>query len=116
VDKADGKTGRLARQEKKRVIRDFDALVETTEIVRHHTGMSCYRVGIYPRLRKLLDSITRVKGLYIVGDCFGHSALETVIRSARRATDAVLRSACGAPGTDLPTVAPEQSCLPMIGD
>lgn len=93
VDEADDKIVRLAREEMKRVIPDFDALVESVDIVRHHTGMSRYKVGIYPRLRDFLNSISRVKGLYIVGDCYGHSTLETVVRSARRATDALLRPA-----------------------
>jgi protoporphyrinogen oxidase len=93
VGEADDRIVRLAREEMKRVIPDFDALVESADIVRHHTGMSRYKVGIYPRLREFLNSIRRVKGLYIVGDCYGHSTLETVVRSARRATEALLRPA-----------------------
>jgi len=83
----------VAREEMRRVIPDFDALVESVDVVRHHTGMSRYKVGIYPRLRDFLKGISRVKGLYLVGDCYGHSTLETAIRSARRATDALLRPA-----------------------
>jgi oxygen-dependent protoporphyrinogen oxidase len=93
VDEADDTIVRLAREEMQRVIPDFDALVESVDIVRHHTGMSRYKVGIYPRLREFLNSISRLKGLHIVGDCYGHSTLETVVRSARRATDALLRPA-----------------------
>ncbi len=74
----------------RRVIPRFDEEVESVEIVRHHTGMPRYQVGIYRRLREFLKSIDRIEGLHLVGDYYGHSTLETVVRSARRATDRVL--------------------------
>lgn len=89
VDKPDEVIIEQACKEMRRVIPKFDEEVESVEVVRHHTGMSRYKVGIYPRLRKFLDSTKRFKGLYLVGDCYGHSTLETVIRSAGRAVDEV---------------------------
>jgi len=84
VDEPDDVIIQLARREMKRVIPEFENEIESVEIVRHHTGMPRYMVGIYPRLRKFLKSVERIKGLYLVGDYYGHSTLETVVRSARR--------------------------------
>ncbi len=80
----------LAREEMTRVLPDFAREVESVEVIRHQTGMSRYRVGIYPRLRELLESLRRIEGLQLVGDYYGHSTIETVVRSARRATDDLL--------------------------
>jgi len=85
VDEPDDVILDQARAEMKRILPDFDSQIEATEVVRHRTGMSRYKVGIYPRLRKFLDTTKRFKGLHIVGDCYGHSTLETVVRSAKRA-------------------------------
>jgi protoporphyrinogen oxidase len=93
VDKPDDVILEQARKEMRQVIPNFEQEVESVQVVRHHTGMSRYKVGIYPRLRKFLESTKRFKGLYIVGDCYGHSTLETVIRSARRAVDKLLAKA-----------------------
>ncbi len=79
----------LARQEMKRVLPELDQEVESVEVVRQPTGMSRYRVGVYPRLRSFLEGMKRFEGLHLVGDFYGHSTLETVVRSARRATDAI---------------------------
>jgi protoporphyrinogen oxidase len=90
VDESDEDIVALAREEMTRVIPDFAADVESVEVVRHQTGMSRYRVGIYPRLREFLQGIRRIDGLHLVGDYYGHSTIETVVRSARRATDDLL--------------------------
>jgi protoporphyrinogen oxidase len=90
VDAADEDIVALAREEMARVIPNFASEVESVEVVRHYTGMSRYRVGIYPRLRGLLKGIRRVRGLHLVGDYYGHSTIETVVRSARRAADVLL--------------------------
>jgi protoporphyrinogen oxidase len=86
VDEADEDILELAREEMTRIIPDFIDEVQSVEIIRHHTGMPRYRVGIYPRLRDFLEGITRINGLHLVGDYYGHSTIETVVRSARRAT------------------------------
>jgi protoporphyrinogen oxidase len=80
----------LAREEMTRIIPNFAEEVESIEVVRHHTGMPRYRVGIYPRLRGFLKSIGRIDGLHLVGDYYGHSTIETVVRSARRAAGELL--------------------------
>jgi protoporphyrinogen oxidase len=90
VDETDDTLIRLAREEMARVIPDFDDAVDSVEIVRHHTGMSRYQVGIYERLRGFLETAGRFRGLHFVGDYYGHSTIETVVRSARRAVDSVL--------------------------
>jgi protoporphyrinogen oxidase len=92
VDEPDEKIIALARKEMKRVITAFDSEIESVEIVRHHTGMPRYKVGIYRKLREFLKSISRIKGLHLVGDYYGHSTLETVVRSARKATDKLLET------------------------
>jgi len=84
VDETDETILALAREEMKRVMPTFDEEIESVEVVRHHTGMSRYRVGIYSRLRDFLKGMSRFKGLHLVGDYYGHSTIETVIRSARR--------------------------------
>ena len=89
VDETDETIIRLATTEMTRIIPSFSDEVDSVEIIRHHTGMSRYQVGIYPRLRKFLESVKRIKGLYLVGDYYGHSTVETVVRSARRAVDAI---------------------------
>jgi len=86
VDEADEDILGLAREEMTRIIPDFAEEVQSVEVVRHHTGMPRYRVGIYPRLRDFLKGIGRISGLHLVGDYHGHSTIETVVRSARRAT------------------------------
>ena len=93
VDETDETIVGLAREEMRRVIPRFDEEVESVEVVRHHTGMPRYQVGIYRRLRELLKSMGRIKGLHLVGDYYGHSTLETVIRSARKAADRLLATA-----------------------
>jgi protoporphyrinogen oxidase len=90
VDETDEDIVRLAGEEMTRVIPDFAREVESVEVVRHQTGMSRYRVGIYPRLREFLTGMRRIKGLQLVGDYYGHSTIETVVRSARKATDELL--------------------------
>jgi protoporphyrinogen oxidase len=90
VDESDEDIVELAIDEMKRIIPSFAEEVEGVEVVRHHTGMSRYRVGIYPRLRKLLKDLRRIEGLHLVGDYYGHSTIETVVRSARAATDEIL--------------------------
>jgi protoporphyrinogen oxidase len=90
VDEADEDIVKLARDEMTRVIPGFMEEVQAVEVVRHQTGMSRYRVGIYPRLRGFLKGIRRIQGLHLVGDYYGHSTIETVVRSARRATDELL--------------------------
>jgi protoporphyrinogen oxidase len=90
VDEADEDIVKLARDEMTRVIPSFDQEVESVEVVRHQTGMSRFQVGIYPRLRGFLKGIRRIQGLHLVGDYYGHSTVETVVRSARRATDEIL--------------------------
>ncbi len=92
VDEPDEKIVDLAKTEMKRVLPRFDEEAESVEIVRRHTGMPRYRVGIYPRLRKFLETTARFKGLHLVGDYYGHSTLETVVRSARRAVDKLTAS------------------------
>jgi len=90
VDESDEDITALAREEMTRVIPDFAENVKSVQVVRHQTGMSRYRVGIYPRLRELLKSLRRIDGLHLVGDYYGHSTIETVVRSARTATDDLL--------------------------
>lgn len=90
VDETDDNLIRLATEEMTTVIPHFSDEVESVDIVRHHTGMSRYHVGIYPRLRHFLKRIGRINGLHLVGDYYGHSTIETVVRSARRAADALL--------------------------
>jgi protoporphyrinogen oxidase len=90
VDESDEDIAALAREEMTRVIPDFAEHVKTVQLVRHQTGMSRYRVGIYPRLRELLKGLRRIDGLHLVGDYYGHSTIETVVRSARAATDDLL--------------------------
>jgi len=90
VDEDEDKLVALARQEMKRVLPTFDDEVECVDIVRQPTGMSRYPVGIYPRLRGLLESMKRYRGLHLVGDFYGHSTMETVVRSARRAADEIV--------------------------
>jgi protoporphyrinogen oxidase len=93
VDESDERLLHLARVEMRRVISQFDREVASSAIVRHHTGMSRYRVGTYPALRGLLKSMERFDGLHLVGDMHGHSTIETVVRSAQRATNRILRTA-----------------------
>ena len=90
VDETDADIIQLAGEEMRRVIPNFTEEVEGVEVVRHQTGMSRYRVGIYPRLREFLKGMRRIKGLHLVGDYYGHSTIETVVRSARTATDELL--------------------------
>ncbi len=90
VDESDEDIVALAIEEMTRVIPSFAEEVEGVEVVRHQTGMSRYRVGIYPRLREFLKGMRRIKGLHLVGDYYGHSTIETVVRSARSATDGIL--------------------------
>jgi protoporphyrinogen oxidase len=90
VDESDEDILGLARREMTRIIPSFAAEVQSVELVRHHTGMPRYRVGIYPRLRRFLESVGGIDGLHLVGDYYGHSTVETVVRSARRATDRLL--------------------------
>jgi len=92
VDETDEKIVGSAREEMRRVIPRFDDEVESVDVVRHHTGMPRYQVGIYRRLRELLKSMSRIKGLHLVGDYYGHSTLETVIRSARKVSNHLLSS------------------------
>ena len=93
VDETDETIVGLAREEMRRVIRRFDEEVESVEIVRHHTGMPRYQVGIYHKLRELLKGMAKIKGLHLVGDYYGHSTLETVIRSSRKAVNNLLSGA-----------------------
>jgi protoporphyrinogen oxidase len=90
IDETDEDIVELAGEEMKRVIPNFTEEVEGVEVVRHQTGMSRYRVGIYPRLRAFLEGMRRIEGLHLVGDYYGHSTIETVVRSARSATDELL--------------------------
>jgi protoporphyrinogen oxidase len=90
VDENDKNIINLAIEEMTRVIPSFSEEVEGVEVVRHRTGMSRYRVGIYPRLRDFLKGMRRIEGLHLVGDYYGHSTIETVVRSARSATDELL--------------------------
>ena len=90
VDETDEDIVKLAVDEMTRVIPSFSEEVEGVEVVRHQTGMSRYRVGIYPRLREFLERMRRIEGLHLVGDYYGHSTIETVVRSARSATNEVL--------------------------
>jgi protoporphyrinogen oxidase len=90
VDESDEDLIGLSIEEMTRVLPRFAEEVEAVEVIRHHTGMSRYRVGIYPRLRGLLEGMRRVQGLHLVGDYYGHSTIETVVRSARSAADAVI--------------------------
>ncbi|MBI4831506.1 MAG: FAD-dependent oxidoreductase [Candidatus Lindowbacteria bacterium] len=90
VDESDEKIIALAKKEMNRVIPSFESEIESVEVVRHHTGMPRYQVGAYGALRDFLESIRRIKGLHLVGDYYGHSTLETVVRSARRATEKLL--------------------------
>jgi oxygen-dependent protoporphyrinogen oxidase len=93
VDESDEDILALARREMTRVLPDFDEQVASVEVIRHHTGMPRYLVGTYPLVRGFLEGISRVDGLHLVGDYFGHSTIETVVRSARRATDDLLSAA-----------------------
>ncbi len=93
IDETDERIVELARSEMKRVVPEFDEEVESFEVVRHHTGMPRYEVGVYRRLRDFLNSVGRVEGLHLVGDYYGHSTIETVVRSARKVADRL------APGT-----------------
>ncbi len=90
VDEDEDRLVALAQQEMKQLLPDFDDQVESVEVVRQQTGMSRYPVGIYPRLRGFLEGMKRYTGLHLVGDFYGHSTLETVVRSARRTTDSIL--------------------------
>lgn len=90
VDQSDEMIVERATAEIGRIMPGFAGDVESVEIVRHHTGMPRYKVGIYRRLRKLLEGMRRFKGLHLVGDYYGHSTLETVARSARRTVDDIL--------------------------
>jgi protoporphyrinogen oxidase len=90
VDESDEDIVSLAREEMTRVIPEFAENVKSVQVVRHQVGMSRYRVGIYPRLRELLKGLRRIDGLHLVGDYYGHSTIETVVRSARAATDELL--------------------------
>jgi hypothetical protein len=90
VDESDEDILGLARTEMTRIIPNFAEEVQSVEVVRHRTGMPRYRVGIYPRLRGLLKSMSRIDGLHLVGDYYGHSTIETVVRAARSATDDLL--------------------------
>jgi oxygen-dependent protoporphyrinogen oxidase len=90
VNESDQEILALAREEMTRILPDFDQAVESVEVVRHHTGMPRYRVGIYPKLRTFLKDISRIHGLHLVGDYYGHSTIETVVRSAHRATQGLL--------------------------
>jgi protoporphyrinogen oxidase len=90
VDESDEDITALAREEMTRVIPDFSENAKSVQVVRHQTGMSRYRVGIYPRLRELLKGLRRIDGLHLVGDYYGHSTIETVVRSARAAADDLL--------------------------
>jgi len=90
VDETDEDIVKLAVDEMTRVIPNFTEEVEGVNVVRHQTGMSRYRVGIYPRLREFLESMQRIEGLHLVGDYYGHSTVETVVRSARSATNELL--------------------------
>jgi|GEM_PF-5663216 len=89
VDEDEDRLIALARQEMKQVLPDFEDEVESVEVVRQPTGMSRYPVGIYPRLRSFLEGMKRYSGLHLVGDFYGHSTLETVVRSARRTADEI---------------------------
>ena len=62
VDETDEDIVELAREEMTRVIPDFAEEVESVEVVRHQTGMSRYRVGIYPRLRELPEGHPQDRG------------------------------------------------------
>jgi protoporphyrinogen oxidase len=90
IDETDEDIIELAGEEMQRVIPNFTEEVEGVEVVRHRTGMSRYRVGIYPRLRAFLEGMRRIEGLHLVGDYYGHSTIETVVRSARTATNELL--------------------------
>ncbi len=90
IDADDEAIVALARKEMAGVIPGFADAIDSVEVVRHHTGMSRFRVGIYPRLRRFLEGMTRFQGLHLVGDYYGHSTLETVVRSARRAVDKII--------------------------
>jgi protoporphyrinogen oxidase len=89
VDQPDEIIVERAKTEIERIVPGFSSQVESIEVVRHHTGMPRYRVGVYHRLRELLQSIRRIKGLHLVGDYYGHSTIETVVRSAQRAAAAI---------------------------
>jgi protoporphyrinogen oxidase len=93
VDESDEDILGVAREEMTRIIPNFAEEVQSVEVIRHRTGMPRYRVGIYPRLRGFLKSVSRIDGLHLVGDYYGHSTIETVVRSARRAADHLLVNA-----------------------
>ena len=90
IDETDEILVDLATKEMTRIIPNFSDEVASVEVVRHHTGMPRYRVGIYGRLRDFLRGMRRFEGLHLVGDYYGHSTLETVARSARRSVDDIL--------------------------
>jgi protoporphyrinogen oxidase len=92
VDEQDEKIVEQARDEMRRVLPDFDADVDSFEVVRQHAGMPRYRAGIYRRLRRFLASVSRFDGLHLVGDYYGHSTVETVVRSARRVAERLAAS------------------------
>ncbi len=73
----------------RRIVPNFDGEVDSVEVIRQPTGLSRYMVGIYPRLRGFLESMKRYRGLHLVGDFYGHSTIETVVRSAGRAVDTI---------------------------
>ena len=89
VDLPDEVIVERAKAEIGRVVPGFSDQIESIEVVRHHTGMPRYRVGVYRRLREFLQSIRRIKGLHLVGDYYGHSTIETVVLSAQRAVEAI---------------------------
>ena len=68
VDESDEAIVGLAREEMTRILPDFAGEVESVEVIRHQTGLSRYRVGIYPRLREHLGGLGRIEGLHLVGD------------------------------------------------
>ena len=90
VDEPDDKIIALAKKEMTQVIPTFEDEVESVEMVRHHTGMSRWQVGMYPRVRNFLKSAARFKGIHFVGDYYGHSTIETVVQSAHRSVDKLL--------------------------
>lgn len=93
VDRPDEEIVERAKAEIARIVPAFSDQIESVEVVRHHTGMPRYRVGVYRKLREFLKSIGRIQGLHLVGDYYGHSTIETVVRSAQRAAEAICRGA-----------------------
>jgi protoporphyrinogen oxidase len=92
VDLPDEQIVERATAEIGRIVPRFSDQVASVEVVRHHTGMPRYRVGVYRQLRDLLQSASRIKGLHLVGDYYGHSTIETVVRSAQRAVSSIAAS------------------------